>query len=64
METKICEKCGKKMIKIGTGFVLTSYPPQYPMKWWCGCGHEESAGMERGKTEEEMNRENWEKENL
>jgi hypothetical protein len=60
MDTKICNKCGKNMIKVGTGVVLTSYPAQYPQKWWCKCGNEEKAETLRGKTEEEILSGNWE----
>jgi hypothetical protein len=56
---KICTKCSKQMIKTGTGIVLTSYPPQYPQKWWCGCGHEEPAETIWGTTVEESNRNEW-----
>ena len=62
-EKKLCEKCGKWMILTGTGRVLTSYPPQYPQVWWCGCGHQEQGPILRGKTDEEMRREEWERAN-
>jgi C4-type Zn-finger protein len=58
-----CPKCSKKMIKQGTGIVLTSNPPVYPQEWWCGCGYRESAESIRGKTEDEISREKWEQEN-
>jgi len=63
-ENKICQKCNSKMIKRSTGVVLTSYPPQYPWYWWCGCGHTERGGVERGKTNEEIAHEEWEKLNI
>ncbi len=59
METTICENCGKKAIKMSTGIVLTSYPPQYPMIYKCGCGWTKEAEIVRGQTEEEMFQENW-----
>jgi hypothetical protein len=62
-ETKECPKCHKKMIMMSAGCVLTSYPPQYPMLWWCGCGHTETGPTIRGKTDEELRREEWEKVN-
>jgi len=61
METKICPKCQKKMIKRSTGIVLSSYPQQYPMMWWCGCGHQEPAETIQGKTDEQVSREEWER---
>lgn len=62
-ETKECPNCGKQMIKTATGTVLTTYPAQYPMMWWCACGHQESAGVERGTTADERRREEWESAN-
>ena len=59
--SKLCPNCGKKMIKVGTGIVLTSYPPQYPQTWWCGCGHEEPAETLTEKTEYHLNLEEWNK---
>ena len=59
MDTQICSKCGKKMIKISTGITLTSYPPQYPQKYWCGCGHEEPAETVMGTTPEQENMNLW-----
>ena len=59
----LCPKCGKQMILTGTGITLTSYPPQYPQVWWCGCGHQEPGPTLRGKTEEEVRREAWERAN-
>jgi len=56
----ICPECGKKMIQRFTGVVLCTYPAQYPWDWWCGCGHKEKGGVTRGKTEEEIAREEWE----
>ena len=58
-----CPNCGKKMIKRYTGQVLTSYPPQYPWYWWCGCGETRDGGIEQGKTEEQLAKEEWEKAN-
>lgn len=63
MEKTICEKCGKWAIKQSTGIVLTSYPPQYPMMWKCGCGWSTSAGTIRGTTEEEVFNKQWEEAN-
>jgi len=61
METhKICPVCGSKMIKRYENYVLTTYPPQYPWYWWCGCGHTEPGGVERGMTAEEIDRIEWE----
>ncbi len=60
METKLCT-CGKKMIKRYSNIVLMSYPPQTPWSWWCGgCEATERGGVERGMTEEEMNKQQWE----
>ena len=56
-----CPKCGKKMIRTGTGICLTSYPPVYPQIWWCGCGYTEPAESVRVKTELEIKMEAWEK---
>lgn len=63
METKKCPKCGKKMIKQGTGIALSSYPPVYPQEWWCGCGYTEPAESIRGKTDQEVRQELWEEAN-
>ena len=62
METKKCSECGKNMIKVDTGMVLESCPPQYPQKWWCKCGHEESGAGSRGpRTQEDEDRnKQWE----
>lgn len=60
-ETKICPKCGAKMIEVSTNNVLTSYPPQYPQIWWCGCGYKEKGRTIRGRTSVELHRERWEK---
>lgn len=57
---RICDKCGKRMIKKYANFVLTLCPPQHPWDWWCGCGHVEKGGIERGKTPEEVLMEAWE----
>lgn len=62
-ETKPCPHCGKTMIRTPTGAVLTSYPPQTPMMWWCACGHTEDAGVERGKTIQERRLEEWQRAN-
>lgn len=57
---KKCQ-CGKNMIKRGTGIVLCSNPPQYPMQWWCGgCGHTEDAGGELGVNWEDVMQKKWE----
>ncbi|RTK93076.1 hypothetical protein EKI60_06580 [Candidatus Saccharibacteria bacterium] len=61
--TKQCPICHKKMIKEYANYVLTSYPPQYPWHWYCGCGHTEDGGIERGITQEEVTRKQWEKAN-
>ena len=58
-DTKVCPKCGKLMIKIYKNEVLTSYPAQYPMSWWCKCGHTEDAGVERGITTDDINNARW-----
>jgi hypothetical protein len=58
-----CKKCGSEMVKAYSNIVLTSYPPQYPWYWYCGCGHTEDGGIERGKTYEEQLREEWENKN-
>ena len=56
---KTCPECNKKTIKTGTGIVLTSYPPLYPQKWWCGCGYEEPAETLTSKTKEQTRQEEW-----
>ena len=62
-QTKPCE-CGKNMILRGTGRVLTTYPPQYPMDWFCaGCGARTVGPVIRGKTDEEVAIEDWERAN-
>lgn len=62
-ETKSCA-CGKKMILIGTGMVLTSYPPVYPQKWWCGgCGNQEAGPSLRGETAEQQRMRLWKEAN-
>lgn len=60
VETKPCPQCGKRMIKESTGTVLASNPPQYPMMWWCACGHREDAETVRGTTETDRRRARWE----
>lgn len=62
IERTLCE-CGKWMIKRSTGFAYMTYPPQYPMEWWCACGKTKSAETIRGKTNEELNKEQWDKAN-
>jgi hypothetical protein len=59
-DNMVCPKCGKKMIKQYTNTALTTYPPQYPWSWWCGCGYTAEGGVEKGKTTEQMSREAWE----
>ena len=54
-----CSNCSKKMIRVGTGYVLLTYPEQYPMKWWCKCGHEEDAGIDMGETIEQNRLRIW-----
>jgi hypothetical protein len=58
IETKPCPQCGKKMIK-RYNRILPSYPPLYPWEWWCGCGHVEEGGCERGSTLEEQSMSLW-----
>ena len=58
--TKPCPACGKKMIRRNANYVLCTYPPIQPWDWWCACGHTEKGGEERGKTNEEILREQWE----
>ena len=55
----MCPKCNSQMIKRYENRVLTTYPPQYPWYWWCGCGHEEGGGIERCTTEEEAAMMSW-----
>lgn len=62
IERELCE-CGKWMIKRSTGIVLTSYPPQYPMMWWCACGKTKDAETVYGKTDEQIAKEEWDKAN-
>lgn len=62
-ETKPCQ-CGKKMILISTGIVLTCYPPIYPRIWWCGgCGAKEEGTPVRGETVEGKNMRLWKEAN-
>jgi len=58
-ETKTCPDCGRLMIRISDGRCLTSYPTQYPMIWWCNCGHHENAGTDHDKTAERIQLERW-----
>lgn len=58
-QTKPCQ-CGKKMILIPTGIVLTAYPPQYPHIWWCKCGNEEFYGNISGATQGDVTEQMWE----
>lgn len=55
----VCPKCGKNMVKESDGLVLTSYPPQYPWHWKCGCGHVGKAGVDRGLTQDQMFMNQW-----
>ncbi len=59
-ETRPCPACGKRMIQRASDLVLTSYPPQYPWDWWCGCGHTERGGVTVGQTREQVDRARWE----
>lgn len=58
-ETKICPICGKKMIKRYHNHDYPTSPVQYPWYWWCGCGNTEQGGVDRGKTDKEIAREEW-----
>ena len=62
-ETRVCPRCGKRMIKRYEPRVLASYPPQYPWFWWCKCGHTEEGGIDRGMTNEEVYERLWEEAN-
>lgn len=55
----VCPKCGKSMVKMSTGVVLTSNPPQYPWHWKCGCGHVGKGGVDRGFTQDQMFMNQW-----
>ena len=55
-----CPDCGKTRIKFSASIALCTYPPQYSQKWWCKCGHTEPAGPIYGKTEAQINLEQWE----
>ena len=61
---RICPKCGKKMIKRYENFILATNPPQYPWYWWCGCGHIERGGIDRGMDVDELYRRIWETTNV
>lgn len=63
MDKLVCSQCSKDMIKRYHHTVLLTNPPQYPWYWWCGCGHTEAGGIERGQTADEAYREIWEKAN-
>ena len=57
--TKECPKCKAQMIQRYENIVYCTYPPQHPWNWWCGCGHTETGGVERGITEEESYLREW-----
>ena len=62
-KTKPCV-CGKKMIKRYSNRVILTDPPKFPWYWWCGgCRREEEGGIEVGKTDEQRNKEAWERAN-
>ena len=54
-----CPKCGSKMIKTTGPNIRASYPPQYEIIMWCGCGVRESRGWQSGRTIEEVNMDEW-----
>jgi len=56
---KICPNCGKKMIKRYEDYILLTNPPQHPWFWWCGCGHKEKGGIDKGESIGEIYREIW-----
>lgn len=59
-ETKTCPICGKQAIRRRTGHAIMTYPEQYATEWWCGCGYREPAENQRGMTQEELARAQWE----
>ena len=58
---KTCPRCGRYMIEKRGSIVYLSYPAQYDLMWWCGCGHQEYAGRVFGKTEQQLCQEEWDK---
>ncbi len=42
-----CEQCGAVMVKWYPSFAYATDPPQYPYRWWCGCGHDVAGGVDR-----------------
>jgi hypothetical protein len=62
-QTKPCPVCGKKMIRKYRHYIMATYPASHPWDWWCGCGHKEEGGIERGITPDEALRIQWEEAN-
>ena len=59
---KLCPKCNKKMIVVHGGQVFTSYPAQWDEYWKCPpCGEMIHKERKVGKTNEEIEQEQWEK---
>lgn len=58
-----CPECNCIMLKRYENITLTSLPPQRPWYWWCGCGHTEKGGIEKGKREDEIYMSAWKKQN-
>lgn len=49
---KTCPNCGKRMIKWGMD--IGSTWEQWVWEWRCGCGHTESGGIAKTKTNDDM----------
>lgn len=62
MQTKICPKCGNKMIEWRRNRLLLN-PLQYSFDWKCGCGYKEHGGRKQEKTKEDLFMELWKIEN-
>jgi hypothetical protein len=57
----ICKRCGKQMVQKQPDRIYPSNPPQWDVVWWCGCGYTENGGRQRGKTQDEIMRDEWER---
>ena len=62
-DKRLCPQCSQYMILTETGITLTSYPPQHPQIWWCGCGYTASARNRYEKTQEELRHDAWKQAN-
>jgi hypothetical protein len=58
-----CPRCGSNMVEKPPTMIYASYPPQWDSVMWCACGHQENRGRVRGKTSEQMLRDDWDRAN-